>query len=139
MPSETVLQLYELLRYMKEECQFYPITSGFERDGIWDSDELNKLKSPSNQAYFVYLGILETGLYQLSLEGIDAHAESCIEVIDDEFDYYEKEQIQATQGKMVLQFYADKRSAYYLRITTRRPVALTRIELALTENNPASK
>ena len=45
---ETIGQLFELLRYMKEECSFYPFSLTLIKDRIWDSDILAKFHSLSN-------------------------------------------------------------------------------------------
>jgi len=138
LSSEQIRQLFELLRFMKEECGFYPITAGFGADGRWDSEELDELKSPSNQSYFVPLGSLEPGFYQLLLEGLNDSPDSCIEIINDEFEYYEKQKVNGKIGRTVLQFYSDIYSGYYLRITARKPLALKRIELQASEKSGAN-
>ena len=94
---------------------------------------LDKLRPPSNQAYFLPLGLLEPGLYQLLLEGLNDNSDYCIEIINNEFDYFDKKKVNGESGKMSLQFQADVRSEYYLRITSRKPISLSRIELLIRE------
>lgn len=135
---ETIRQLFELLRYTKEECSFYPLSVGLIQDRIWRSKMLGKLQSPSNQAYFVPLGLLEPGLYQLLLEGLTDNTNYCIEIINNEFDYFDIEKVNGESEKMSLQFQADERSEYYLRITSKKPVNLKRIELFASDKNSAN-
>lgn len=129
LSKETNRQLYELLRYMKEECGFYPLSADLEKNRMWDSDMLNKLQSPSNQAYFIPLGLLEPGLYQLQLEGLEDSESYCIELINDEFDYFDKEKVNREGNKMSLQFQPDVLLDYYFRLTSNKPVNLKRMEL----------
>lgn len=135
---ETTRQLFELLRYMKEECRFYPLSIDLAQDRIWGIDNLDKLRSPSNKAYFVPLGLLDPGLYQLLLEGLNDETNYCIEIINDEFDYFDKKKVNVESEQMSLNFQADNRSKYYLRITSRKPVSLKRIELFAREKKSAN-
>lgn len=125
---ETNRQLFELMRYMKEECSFYPLSIGLAQHRVWGSDMLGTLQTSSNQAYFVPLGLLEPGIYQLLLEGLSDNADYCIEIVNNEFEYFDKEKVNWGREIMGLQFHADVRSEYYLRITSNKPVSLKSIE-----------
>jgi hypothetical protein len=135
---ETTRQLFELLRYMKEECGFYPLSVGLAQDRVWGRDKLDKLRSPSNKAYFVHLGRLEPGLYQLLLEGLSDNSNNCTEIINSEFDYFDLKKVDGEDEKMSLQFRADERSEYYFRITSKKPISIKRIELLANEKNSAN-
>ena len=127
--DQSVRQLFELLRYMKEECGFYPLSVGLAKDRVWDGDMLAKLRSPSAQSYFIPLGFLQPGLYHLLLTGLNQNTNYCIEIINSEFDYFDKKTVNAEGGGMSLQFQADVRSEYFLRICDQKPIALRKIEL----------
>ena len=118
---------------MKGECGFYPFPVGLAQDRVWGSDMLGKLKSPSGRAWFVPLGRLESGLYRLQLEGLNDNAGTCIEIINDEFDYVDMQNVNREANKMSLQFQSDVRSEYFLRITTRKPAGLDRVEIITEE------
>lgn len=135
LSKETSEQLFELLRYMKEECRFYPFSVGLAQDQMWDSDMLSKFRSPSSQAYFLPLGFLVPGLYELQLEGINDKANTCIEIINNEFDYFDKNNINWDNGKVTLQFHADERSEYFLRISNKKPIRLNNIKLIESGQN----
>jgi len=135
LSKKTIGELFELLRYMKEECSFYPLSVALSQDRIWGSDKLNKLRSPSNKAYFVPLGYLELGLYQLLFEGLDDNANYCIEIINGEFEYFVEKTVNRASKKLSLQFQADERSNYYLRIKSKKPISLKRIEILTSEKN----
>ena len=126
---ETTRQLFELLRYMKEECGFYPFSLTLIEDRIWNSDTLAKFRSLSNKAYFIPLGHMEPGLYQLLFEGLNDISNICVEIINDEFDFIEKESINGKAEQQRLQFHVDERSEHFLRITATFPIRLNRIEL----------
>ena len=138
LSKKSIRELFELLRYMKEECSFYPLSVALSQDRIWGSDKLSKLRSPSNKAYFVPLGYLELGLYQLLIEGLNDNANYCIEIINGEFDYLVEKTLNGESEKLSLQFQADERSNYYLRIKSRKPISLKRIEILASEKNGAN-
>lgn len=139
LSSERIRQLFEVLRYMKEECSFYPMASSLEQDGVWEAGELSKLRSPSSQAYFVFLGRLQAGTYRLSLQGEGGNPSYCIEIVDGEFDYYGKQQVAAKADKVSLPFRADTGAEYYLRVTADKPVALNKVELQAVENDGTTR
>ncbi|WP_146066779.1 hypothetical protein [Candidatus Venteria ishoeyi] len=138
LSKKMIQELFELLRYMKEECSFYPLSVALSQDRIWGSDKLSKLRSPSNNAYFVPLGYLELGLYQLLLEGLGDNANYCIEIINGEFEYFVEKTVNRESEKLSLQFQADERSNYYLRIKSKKPISLKRIEMLTSKKNGAN-
>ncbi len=138
LSKKTIRELFELLRYMKEECSFYPLSVALSQDRIWGSDKLTKLRSPSNNAYFVPLGYLEPGLYQLLFEGFDDNANYCIEIINGEFEYLVEKTVNKESEILSLHFQAGERSNYYLRIKSKKPISLKRIEILARENNGAN-
>lgn len=129
LSEETKRQLFELLRYMKEKCSFYPLSIGLAQHRVWGSEMLGRLQSSSDHAYFVPLGLLEPGIYRLRLDGLSDSADYCIEIVNSEFDYFDKEKVNRKGEIMGLQFRADIRSEYSLRITSKKPVSLKRIEI----------
>jgi len=126
---ETSRQLFRILRYMKEECSFYPLSVDHAKDRFWGSNMLDKLHSPSNLAYFVPLGFLKPGLYELLLDGLNEKSNYCIEIINSEFDYYDTEKVNNENKKISLQFEADVHLEYYFRIISKKTITLKRIQL----------
>ncbi|MBE9527166.1 MAG: hypothetical protein IME94_09360 [Proteobacteria bacterium] len=122
-------QLFELLRYMKEECSFYPFELALVKDRVWGSDTLAKLHSPSNLFYFMHLGLLEPGSYQLLFTEANNNFNFCIEVINKEFDFIDCENINGTHNQKKQEFQVTERSKYFLRIKARKPINLIRLEL----------
>lgn len=126
---ETIRQLFELLRYMKEECSFYPLPLALPQDRIWGSDTLAKLQSPSKQAYFIPLGLLEPDLYQLLFAGLNDNSKFCVEIINQEFDFVDKQDMKVAGEQKSLLFQVDERSEHFLRITAQEPINLIQLKL----------
>lgn len=98
LSPENIRQLFKLLRYMKEECSFYPTTFALMNDQTWEREMLNKFRSPSKQAYFMPLGLLEPGVYQLIFKEFNT-TNSCVEIINDEFDFIDNESLTGGHGE----------------------------------------
>lgn len=130
LSQERIRQLFKLLRYMKEECSFYPIPLALIKFQIWDREMLNKFQSPSRQAYFMPLGLLEPGMYQLLFEALN-NTKFCVEIINEEFDFIEKDSLYGESGRKTLKFQADERSEYFLRLTAQDPINLMKLGLEL--------
>lgn len=129
----SVRQLAELLRYMKEDCGFYPFPHAMIRDRVWDSDRLDTLRSPSGQAYFLPLGFLQPGLYRLLFKGIDDGCGLTVEVIDSDFDFVDHEGLRDEGGVQVIVLGIEKASAYFLRIYAQQPISIPRLEIVIGE------
>lgn len=132
LSQEQILQLIKLLRYMKEECSFYPLPFALINDKIWEHDVLNKFQSPSRQAYFIYLGLLEPGMYQLLFEE-HTSTKFCVEIINDEFEFTDKDSLYEEDGKKKLKFHIEQRSDHFLRLTAQKPFMLKKLELETIE------
>ncbi len=129
LPQVTVKQLFVLLRYMKEKCSFYPFDLALVKDRIWSSDTLAKLQSPSNQNYFMHLGFLESGSYQLLFEEVNNNFKFCVEIISEEFDFIDCDNLAVQHNQKSISFQVDEHLEYFLRIKAQKPIHLKRIEL----------
>lgn len=138
LPDKTNRQLVKLLRYMKEECSFYPLPSAPWKDQILDGNTLVEFQSLSGQAYFVPLGFLEPGAYQLLLETLGDEKCFRAEVINDQFDFPDIQSVEESDGKNRLLFEVSDRSGYFLRVTASEPMDLRRVELIVDDIAPRS-
>jgi len=129
LSPETIRQLAELLRHMKEKCSIYPLPLALVKDRIWRGDTLAKLRSPSKNGYFLPLGLLEPGSYQVKIEGLGSSNRYCTEVISNELEQLEHEVGTGNGEQMTLQFQTRERSEYFLRITSQKPITITLLEL----------
>lgn len=123
-----IRQLFKLLRYMKEKCSFYPLPEALVNDQIWGDEMLTKFHSPSKQAYFMPLGLLEPGLYHLLFEEQD-NTKFCAEIINEEFDFTDKDSLFGENGKKRLKFHVEERLEYFLRLTAQEPVTIIKLEI----------
>lgn len=124
----TTRQLFRLLGYMKAKCSFYPLPKGLSHDRSWNGAVLRKLRSPTRRAYFVPLGVLAPGRYRLLIDGVDNNP--CLEIITSEFDYLDTNDETSRGGEILLSFQVERRLAYFLRVTARKPLDIKRIELS---------
>ena len=130
LSPQIISQLFELLRYMKEQCSFYPFAQALTQQGIWNSDALAKFHTPSNKAYFIPLGQIEPGDYQLRFKGFNEKTNICVEIINGEFNFIEKESINRETQPNKLNFHIEQQSKHFLRITAQKPISLNQLELA---------
>lgn len=78
---------------------------------------------------------MEPGLYQLLFEGLNDITNICVEIINNEFDFIEKESINGEGEQLRLQFHVDDQSEHFLRITANDPISLNQLELVLQGTN----
>lgn len=130
LSQERIRQLFKLLRYMKEECSFYPLPFALVNDRIWGSNMLNKFQSPSRQTYFMPPGLLEPGWYQFLFDELN-NTKFCIEIINDEFDFIDKDSLNGESGEKKLKFHVEERAEYFLRLTAQEAVNLKKLELLI--------
>lgn len=129
LTSQTIDELFELLRYMKEECSFYPLSPSLVEEIFWDVNQLSSFKSHSETAYFLPLGDLDSGTYRLLFSGLSHSEKFCAEIINDEFDFIDKINVSSNSAGQSLSFRIPDRTEYYLRITARSKINLNRVEL----------
>jgi hypothetical protein len=129
LPLETVRDLGELLRYMKEQCAFYPLPLALATDRRWDRDTLDRLRDPEETAYFLPLGRLGPGLHRLWIEGLNPGVRTCAELIAADFELVGHEDLAQHAERLVLRFQVDVSAELFLRIRAQGPITLTRVEL----------
>jgi len=129
LSNKTTHQLFDLLRYMKEECDFYPIPVSIPVDRVWNETQLSQLKTPSGKGYFIPLGRLEVGTYRLLLQGLDAKVKTYIGIVTGDFEFACEEFVNQDNLEKGIQFEAEEFIEHYLRINGRKLLSLTRIKL----------
>jgi hypothetical protein len=133
LPREAVRHLAALLRFMKEQCAFYPLPLALAEDHAWVGDTLDRLRAPDGTAYFLPLGRLGAGLYHLWLDGLDHEAGACTEVIAADFDLVGRQGIVQVGGRQGLGFRVENPAELFLRIRAKVPIKLTRVELVTSD------
>ncbi len=130
LPLQTVRDLDELLRYMKERCAFYPMPLALANDRRWDKGTLDLLRNLEGAAYFLPLGRLGSGVYRLRMDGLAPGLRICSELVAADFDLVSHEVLTQDGGVLVLRFRVDAPAELFLRIRTPVPATLTQVDLA---------
>ena len=136
LPVQTVRDLGELLRYMKEQCAFYPMPLALANDRRWDKGTLDLLRNLEGAAYFLPLGRLGSGVYRLRMDGLAPGLRICAELVAADFDLVSHEVLTQDGGAQVLRFWVDAPAELFLRIRTPVPAALTQVDLATEGPGP---
>ena len=137
LPVETVRDLGELLRYMKERCAFYPMPLALAHDRRWDRGTLDLLRNVEGAAYFLPLGRLGPGVYRLRMDGLASGLRICPELVAADFELVSHEVLTHDGGAQVLRFRMDEPAELFLRIRTPAPAILSRVELAAEGTGPS--
>jgi hypothetical protein len=136
LPAKQVRELYELLRYMKEDCAFYPLPFALVLDGAWGTETLGRLRSASGETYFLPLGTLSPGEQRVLLQGQGPTARPCIELIGGDFEYFDGVELEPEQGGWRLRFRTQAAGELFLRVKVPGSTELTRIEMVAKEGVP---
>lgn len=121
-PADDALarQLYETLEQMKSDCR-YPAVTVPALDRSLTSEDLRPYLDPWSGDYFLPLGRLEPGDYDLAVEFTGA-GQVRVEVIDDEFDPLIDRCVRLEQQRLAVAFAATHDHQYYLRLRPRGPL-----------------
>lgn len=136
LPEAQVRELYDLLRYMKEECAFYPLPLTLAQDGAWDAETLGRLRSASGETYFLPLGTLGVGRHRILLQGLGPKARPCAELIDAEFDFNDTLELEPNEVGWGLRFRIELQTEVFLRLKTTGSAPLTRAEIGTDDLTP---
>lgn len=136
LPEAQVRELYDLLRYMKEECAFRPLPLALVRDGAWGPETLELLRSPTEPTYFLPLGVLGAGSYNVWLQGLGPKARPCIELIDADFDFIDAIELEGSEAGYGLRFRTERSTDVFLRLKAPGSAPLTRVEITADHQAP---
>lgn len=113
--DDEVAALFEQLKYMKEHCAYYPLVIPVPHDRVWAREALRALFSPAGKGYFVPLGELEAGRYQVDLI-FDRETEVHLQVLGSDFSFLLEKNSFASGSVFEASFSNDVRSRYFLRL-----------------------
>ncbi len=136
LPEAQVRELYDLLRYMKEECAFYPLPLALARDRAWDAETLGRLRSASGETYFLPVGTLGAGRHRVALQGLGPKARPCVELIDADFDFIDAIELEPSETGWGLRFRTEQQTEVFLRLKAPGSTPLTRVEIAADDQSP---
>lgn len=95
LPSSSPLEVEELfaiLKYTKELCAHYPLPDAVPANGIWGVEALRQWRSPDGESYFIPLGRMRPGVYQLGLR-FDGKSEASVRITNENFDVLLEERL----------------------------------------------
>lgn len=129
LPSASSLdveELFALLKYTKERCAYYPLADAIPANGMWDAETLRQWRNPGGENYFIPLGRMRRGNYQLGLR-FDGETAASVRITDEKFDVLLEEQQCKKQVFSWTLPVADK-ALYFLHLKS----GATLLELTLT-------
>ena len=120
-------EFFSLLNYMKKECALW-----MPESGEWKPKNLSHFALPSSKGYFIPLGVLQEGKYNLEIKlKDDIHFR--VEVLSDRFEHFLDISACPDGKKQMLQFTVEKSVNTFLRIQSRIPVQI--IDLNVKKDN----
>lgn len=126
-PSDQELEPYiRLLERMKLQCRLpaFPVTAGLD----WRAEQLETLRNPLANAYFVPIGRLHPGRYRAVLR-FDQECHVQAEVVSEGLEIEDSPGVATRSGQAEIDFRLSSAEAYYLRLFTDRPAALVALEV----------
>ena len=94
LPSSSLLEvdeLFAILKYTKELCAHYPLPDAIPANGVWGVEALRQWRSPEGDSYFIPMGRMRRGVYQLGLR-FDGNTEASVHITNEKFDVLLEEQ-----------------------------------------------
>ncbi len=114
-----VEEFFSLLNHMKKEC-----TLLMSENVTYKSQDLAQFAIPSYTSYFIPLGFLKKGDYELKMTTKE-EVRFRIEVISDQFDPFLDQSMSASTQEQVLSFSVDEGINSFVRVRSREPLHIT--------------
>jgi len=125
-------ELFSILNHMKEKCAYYPMQVPVPPKRIWNSEILDKMTTLLERNYFIPVGELIPGNYNLELK-LAEDAKVTVELVSEAFDIVLESCYQSSAHRLVIPFPIEETQNYYVRVYPRKPVQISR--LAITSVN----
>ena len=127
--SKIVSALFEALVTMKRVCAYPSFDFSAPQDHQWSANTLAKFGIPSRKGWFIPLGRLAAGNYQVTLIA-DAGVSMRLQVVRDNFEISAEDCNCTHSGETVYPFTVDGAGIYYLRIASQEPLRLKSLALS---------
>ena len=111
-----VEEFFTLLNYMKKECRLV-----MPEKPLYASQNLSQFAIPSHKSYFIPLGLLKEGNYELLIT-INEKLHFRIELLSEQFDPTLDELICSEVEIQRLPFTIEESNKYFVRIRSRKPL-----------------
>jgi len=126
-------ELFSILNHMKENCAYYPMQVPVPPKRIWNTEILEKMTTLLERNYFIPVGALSPGQYNLELK-LAKDAKVTAHLVSETFDIVVEDCYQSSEQRLEIPFSIDEAGNYYVRVYPRKPVQIT--WLAITSINP---
>ena len=120
-----IKEFFTFLNYMKKECRLL-----MPGKGKLKMEDLSRFATPSRQAYFIPLGLLKKGSYELTLLTKEEHHYR-LEILSDRFDPLLDLFICPDRQEKIL-FTVDTPVKSFVRIRSKKPLHILTLEIAAT-------
>ncbi|MCK5110455.1 MAG: hypothetical protein KAQ94_02960 [Arcobacteraceae bacterium] len=114
---------FTLLNYMKTECALL-----MPNNGAWEQQNLSHFALPSKKGYFIPLGNLKNGKYNLTFT-TEENISFRVEVISNHLNHYIDKSVCSHQKEYIFSFTVDESANSFLRILSHKPLHLMGLEL----------
>ncbi len=108
---------------MKIECALL-----MPHNGAWEQQNLSHFALPSNKGYFIPLGNLEIGKYNLSFS-TKKNISFRVEVISNRLNHYVDKSVCSHQKEYIFSFTVDESANSFLRVLSNKHLHLMELEL----------
>ncbi len=125
-------ELFSILNHMKENCAYYPMQVPVPPKRIWNTEILEKMTTLLERNYFIPVGALSPGQYNLELK-LAKDAKVTAHLVSETFDIVVEDCYQSSEQRLEIPFSIDEAGNYYVRVYPRKPVQIT--WLAITSIN----
>lgn len=126
-----LVQLFAMLRHVKETCSHYPLVVSRATTGIWEASEIAAWRNDITGAYFIPLGVLDEHRYRIELE-FAAPTGGAVRIADSRMDTHGEERL-CNDARKTLTFGATPNRDYYLYLKS--DTQLRRIVLSPPQEN----
>ncbi|MBE9568623.1 MAG: hypothetical protein IMF14_07990 [Proteobacteria bacterium] len=122
-------ELFSILNHMKENCAYYPMQVPVPPKRIWNSEILEKMTILMERNYFIPIGPITPGRYDLEL--ILAKDEKVtVHLVSESFEFVVEDCYQSSDQRLVIPFSIEETENYYVRVYPRKPVQITRLVIS---------
>jgi len=126
-------ELFEILAYMKEKCGYHPMNIPVPPNLVWNEAALDKMSPLINQNYFIPIGQLSPGQYDLEFE-LEKDAMLGVYLVSEIFETVVDDSFLTHDGRLNVDFSIDDKKNYYIRVYPSIPVKITRIAVTNSES-----
>lgn len=119
-------ELFVILNHMKQKCAYYPMQVPIPPQRVWSSELLDKLSTLIERNYFIPIGTLAPGSYNLELK-LAHTTKVTVQLVSESFDMVIEDCYPASDKQVVIPFTIEEAGNYYIRVYPRTPAQITHL------------